>query len=59
METKQADKVNETQKINKNFLNFVKTKKAKLLNEPLDYDSDDDTKQNPFKSLKGFDAVIL
>ncbi len=51
MENKLTSKENKKQ-INKDFLNFVKTKKAKLLNEPLQYDSDEDYKQNPFALLK-------
>lgn len=38
--------------INKDFLNFVKTKKAKLMNEPLNYDPDEDTKEKIFAKLK-------
>ena len=33
------------------FLKFVKTKKAKLLNEPLYYEDEEIDKQNPFKLL--------
>ena len=33
------------------FLKFVKTKKAKLLNEPIYYEEDEFDKQNPFKIL--------
>lgn len=44
--------------VNKNFLNFVKTKKAKLLNEPLNYDSDEDSIENPFTKLKENQNVI-
>jgi hypothetical protein len=50
MENK-TNKENKKQ-VNKDFLNFVKTKKAKLMNEPLNYQSDEDTKENPFAKLK-------
>lgn len=33
------------------FLKFVKTKKAKLLNEPIYYEEEDFDKKNPFKIL--------
>lgn len=50
MESK-SNKDNKKQ-VSKDFLNFVKTKKAKLMNEPLDYDPDEDLKENPFARLK-------
>jgi len=48
------NKINKENKkqVNKDFLNFVKTKKAKLMNEPLNYQSDENTKENPFAKLK-------
>jgi len=45
-------------KMNKDFVNFIKTKKAKLLKEPLDYDPNEDTKENPFLKLKESKKVI-
>lgn len=38
------------QNLNKDFINFIKTKKAKLSSDPVNYE--DDEKQNPFKKLK-------
>jgi len=42
----------DTEKSNKSeFLKFIKTKKAKLLNEPVYYEDEDFDKKNPFKLL--------
>jgi len=46
MDTEKSNNKNKTE-----FLKFIKTKKAKLLNEPVYYEDDDFDKKNPFKLL--------
>ena len=55
---KNANKENKKQ-VNKDFLSFVKTKKAKLLNDPLNYDSEEDFTENPFECLKNAKNVSI
>ncbi len=57
MESK-LNKENKKQ-VDKDFLNFVKTKKAKLLNEPINYDIDEDIRENPFAQLRINQNVII
>ncbi len=54
-----TDKTNNNNKDKSEFLKFIKTKKAKLLNEPIYYEDDDFDKKNPFKLLAKENKVFL